>query len=121
MFTEVSNALNKNPGLKKAIILKHIPRYDSKRNDPHSLKASLSKLYNDTLVQNWLESNLKDRILIGNHDLDCQGAVLNSRYRNLQKNLYDGVHMYGSSGKKAYAESILNILRKVELVRNIPP
>ena len=37
------------------------------------------------------------------------------------KNLYDGVHMYGSSGKKAYTKSILNILREAELVRNNPP
>ena len=35
--------------------------------------------------------------------------------------MYDGVHLYGVSGKKAYTESVLNILRKAGLIKTSPP
>ena len=38
-----------------------------------------------------------------------------------EKKLYDGVHMYGPSGGKAYTESVLAILRKSGLIKSTPP
>ena len=35
--------------------------------------------------------------------------------------MYDGVHLYGVSGRKAYTESVLNILRKAGLIKTSPP
>ena len=121
LFTEVANCLLKNSNVKQAVILKQTPRYDNKNVDPHSLKAALVKLYNDTLVQKWLESPLKNRIVIGNHELDCCGAIFEARYRNIKKKLFDGVHLFGSSGQKAYTESVLRILRDAKLIKHDPP
>ena len=119
LFTAVTNALISNPGLQKTIIMKQIPRFDPKDKDPHSVKSALSLLFNDTLVQLWLGSPHKNRILIGNHSLDCVGAVRDARYRN--KNQYDGIHMMGVSGLKAYTESVLSIIRDADLIRSPPP
>ena len=119
LFTSVTNALISNPDLHKAIIMKHIPRYDFRADDPLSVKAALSQLYNDTLVQLYLGSPHKHRLMIGIHNLDCAGGVLAARYRN--KNMYNGTHMIGQSGGKSYTESVLCIIKDAELIKNSPP
>ena len=119
LFTSVSNALNANPHLKKVILMKQIPRYDPVSNDPKSIKAALSQLYNDTLTQLWLSSPLKDRLTIGNHTLECNGGIRDSRYRLREK--YDGTHLYGTSGKKSYTESVLRIIRDAGHIVKTPP
>ena len=87
--------------------------------DPHSIKAALSQLFNDTLVQLWLGSPLKERMTIGTHSLECHGGIRDARYRNGKK--YDGIHMYGPSGKKSYTESVLSILRSDGQIMSSPP
>ena len=119
LFTSVSNALNSNQKIQKAIILKQTPRYDPTSADPQSTKAALAQLYNDTLDQLYLCSSLKNKICIGSHDLECSGGVRYSRYRKIGK--YDGLHFYGSSGRKAYTESVLNILRSIGNMLFSPP
>ena len=119
LFTAVTNALVTNTSVKKAVIMKNTPRYDTKASDPHSVKSALSLLYNDTLVQLWLSSPHKNRIVIGSHNLDCVGGVRESRYGS--KSQYDGVHMHGASGKKAYNESVLEIIRDAQLIQKSPP
>ena len=119
LFTGVTNALEKDPNLKKVILMKQIPRYDRTSDDPRAVKSALSQLYNDTLVQLWLQSKHKDRLTIGTHSLECAGAIRESRYRF--KNRFDGIHLYGPSGGKAYTESVLGILKSSGLVKNSPP
>ena len=63
----------------------------------------------------------QDRIRIGNHNLDCSGGVLQARYRDTQSNKFDGVHMYGVSGQKAYTDSVVDILKSVQLLQAQPP
>ena len=119
VFTSVCNALNGNPNLKKVILMKQIPRYDLASNDPKCIKAALSQLYNDTLTQLWLSSPLKDRLTIGTHSLECYGGIRESRYRHRER--YDGVHLYGPSGKKSYTESVLRIIKDAGYIMNTPP
>ena len=77
---------------------------------PMSLKPVLAQLYNTTLAESWTECRLKDYIVIGQHDLDCVGGVREARYHDIMNNRYDAVHMFGSTGKKAYTVSVLEIL-----------
>ena len=119
LFTNVCNALKSNPNIKKVILMKQIPRYDTATVDPNAIKAALSQLYNDTLMQLWLGSPLKDRLTIGSHSLECSGGVRESRYRF--RNKYDGIHMYGQSGKKAYTESVLRIIKDAGYIKSPPP
>ena len=119
VFTSVCNALKANPNLKKVILMKQIPRYDPVSIDPKSIKEALSQLYNDTLTQLWLSSPLKNRLTIGTHTLECYGGIRESRYRLREK--YDGVHLYGPSGKKSYTESVLRIVKEAGHIMSTPP
>ena len=81
LFKAAENALHVQPTLKKVVIMKHIPRYDPQVSDPLSLKPALSQMFNNLLTELWMSSPLKDRIVIGSHDIECSGAIRESRYR----------------------------------------
>ena len=44
-----------------------------------------------------------------------------ARNKDIKSGRYDGVHMYGPSGQKAYTDSVLKILSSAQLVRVNPP
>ena len=54
----------KHTNVKKVIIMERIPRYDRVEDDPSSLKSGLSEYSNGILHQLWLQSELKDKIII---------------------------------------------------------
>ena len=109
------DALSNSPSLEKVILLKQIPRYDPVNVDPLSIKPALSQLYNNTVTDLWMQSNMKDKLVIGNHNIDCTGSIKEARYRETKTGRFDGVHMFGSSGQKAYTLSVLNILQSAEI------
>ena len=121
IFTMRSVGYTKLPTLKKIIILKQIPRYDDQSSNPPGFKSSLSKVFNESLDQLWSDCAIKEKLIIGNHNLDCSGGVFEARYRNIQSDRFDGVHMYGPSGIKAYTGSVLNVLSSAKLVKVNPP
>ena len=120
LFTAVSNAEINHPHLKKIIILKQIPRYDFLSSNPPGLKHHLSKLYNDTLDQLFSEHPFKNKMIIGNHNLECSGGVFQARYRNIQSGKFDAVHLFGPSGVKSYTASVLQVLSSANLVKVNP-
>ena len=111
LFSSAVSALQTYQSLKKVVIMNQVPRYDPISVDPLSLKPALAVLFNNTLVGAWIDSPLKERISIGAHSLECAGGVQEARYWDMKTNKYDGVHLYGPSGRKAYTISVLNILR----------
>ena len=111
-------ALEKQPSLKSVIFMKQTPRYDPLDVDPLALKPALSQLFNNTMIELWMNSQKKEQIFIGSHNIDCSGAVQSARYRHTKSGRFDGVHLYGSSGSKAYTLSMLNILRSASLITN---
>ena len=90
--------------------MNHAPRYDAKEVDPAGLKPNLAKFANNCMLELWLQSPLKNKILIGTHTLDCAGYVRSQRYTDERTGKHDGVHLYSKAGKEAYTESVLNIL-----------
>ena len=92
------------------------PRYDLKAEDPLSLKPVLADIFNQTLAELWLNSQFKDKVAIGIHDLDCTGGIREARYRDIRSQRYDGVHLYGPSGKKAYTISVIDILKSADIL-----
>ena len=104
-------AVERQPFLKKMIIMKQTPRYDPLSSDPLSLKAALSQIFNSTLSDLWMSSPFKNKIYLGSHNIECSGPILLARYHHAKSGKFDGVHLYGPSGIKAYTNSILNILR----------
>ena len=75
------------------------------------LKPTLALLFNNTITFLWMDSTVKEKIFIGNHNIECTGAIKESRYRQTKSGKYDGIHLYGSSGRKAYTLSVLSILK----------
>ena len=96
--------------------MKQIPWYDRADIDPRSIKQALSQIYNNTLTDSWLASPLKQKIFVGNHNIECSGGIRESRYRNIKTGAFDGIHLFGSSGSKAYTKSVLDILKQAGLV-----
>ena len=97
--------------LSKVVLMKQIPRYDPSHVDPMGLKPTLALLFNTTITSLWMDSADKEKIFIGNHNIECTGAIKESRYRHTKSGKFDGIHLYGSSGRKAYTLSVLSILK----------
>ena len=92
MFNIAEKALKMKPSLSKVIIMEHPPRFDTTDVDPISVKCNLARLANATLGGLWLNSPLKDKIIIGRHSLESSGAGAAhfNRYQNKNTGKYDG-------------------------------
>ena len=109
-------ALQQQPTLKRVIFMKQTPRYDPLDVDPLSLKPALSQLFNNTMVEEWMKFPQQEKIFIGNHNIDCSGGIQAARYRHTKTGRFDGLHLYGTTGGKAYTKSMLNILKSASLI-----
>ena len=109
MMTVAQNALVTHPNIKNVVILEHPPRFDTEDKDPLSIKPELAKYANSVYRQLWFESNLKHKIVVGQHKLECSEKTRFDRFTNRMNGRYDGVHMYGAAGRKAYTDSVLSI------------
>ena len=98
-----------------------IPRYDPRENDPLNLKPTLVQIFNNTILELWMSSVFKDKIVVGHHALECSGGIREARYRDSIGNKFDGVHLYGRLGTKAYTNSVLNILKAAFLSNSQAP
>ena len=93
------------------MITEHAPRYDEHFVGPTGLKHRLARFANTTFHQMRESSEYKDKIVIGEHNLECVGDKFDARYRDEKTNRYDGVHMYGTFGIRAYTRSWTRILQ----------
>ena len=109
-------ALEHQPSIKSIIFMKQTPRYDPPEVDPLSIKAAMSHLFNNTLMNLWINSPMKDKIFVRSHNIDCSGAIQAARYRHTRTGRFDSVHLYGTSGGKAYTQSVINILKTTNLI-----
>ena len=116
VFDEVGNiAKNHQPSIKSILFMKQTPRY-SLDVDPLSIKPPMSHLFNNTIMNLWLNSPIKDVIFVGTHNIDCYGPIQAARYKHTRTGRFDGVHLNGSSGNKAYTQSVLNILKRANFI-----
>ena len=97
--------------MKNVVILEHPPRFDIKAKDPLSLKSEFAKYANNMYQQLWFASDMKDKISIGQHNLQCSEEVRISRYTNDKNNRYDGIHFFGLDGRRSLTDSVLTIIR----------
>ena len=121
IFQSAVTAATNHPNIRKVVIMKQIPRYDEKSSNPPGVKPKLSEMFNTNLDKLWTECPIRNKIMIGNHNLECSGGVFEARYRNMQSEKFDSIHMFGPSGTKSYTESVLRILSSAQLVKATPP
>ena len=115
LFNAGERALSDQPSLKKVVLMKQVPRYDPPSVDPTGMKPALSELFNNTMTELWMKSTEKNRLFIGNHAIECTGAIRESRYKQSKTGKFDGIHLLGNSGQKAYTLSTLKILQAAKL------
>ena len=58
-------------------------------------------------------SDMKDRIVLGKHQLDCGDDQHAAVYRDDRSGRYDGVHMYGRLGRKEFTKSVTQLINSV--------
>ena len=78
-FKVVESALKIHQNLNKVIVLKLIPRYDPPSVDPLGLKSILSKMFNGKIEELWRGSSFRSKIFVGSHNIECNGAIRESR------------------------------------------
>ena len=115
MFQLAEKSLKFNQGLKKVIILKSLPRYDSYAADPSSLKSKLNQFGNTLYSSIWMEKGCPENIVIEDQHMDCQGPLREKRFGNPGSTGYDGkpwdgVHMRGRLAVTHYTNSLIRIL-----------
>jgi hypothetical protein len=103
MFT-VAAAAAADPQVQQVVLMERVPRYDG--------KEELSKFAKQMLHQAKQESSSvhKSKVSIGVHNLECEGGLRASRYRDERKGQVDNIHMRGTSGQVAYTRSVGSIL-----------
>ena len=89
-FKVVESALKVHQTLKKVIVLKLIPRYDPPSVDPMGMKSALSNMFNEKLEELWRRSYFQSKVFVGSHNIDCTGAIRESRYFFL--NIQTAIH-----------------------------
>ena len=95
--------------------MKLIPRYDPPRVDPLGLKRDFSTLHSNTLDHCLSQSIFKDKIVLANHRIECDGPQRDARYRQSKSGKFDGIHLLGPSGSKILTLSVLDILKEAHL------
>ena len=107
MVKVAENALTYNPGLKMFLIPERVPRYDRWNELNNYANEELHEA-----VKQVKNEEVKKRIVIGRHNLECEGGLRVSRYgdpRNCRRGV-DNIHMRGSSGTVAFTRSMASIL-----------
>ena len=90
LFNLAQNSLKSNPNLKKVIILKSLPQYDSVEKDPSSIKTKLNQYGNSLYNSIWMKNGCQKDIIIIDQQLECQGPLRQKRFGNPGFNGHDG-------------------------------
>ena len=110
MVTVATTALASNQKLQQVLLMEAVPRYDG--------KDELNKYGNKELLKARNESTSihKHKIVIGVHNLDCEGGIRASRFGDGRRGPQpDMIHMKGPSGKAALTRSVASILASAGL------
>ena len=115
MFKLAEDSLKNNPELKKVIILKSPPRYDSSAVDPCSIKSMLNQFGNTLYTNMWMGRGCPIDISIEDQNFECHGPLREKRYGNpdylgYDGKPWDGIHMRGRLAVTHYTNSIIRIL-----------
>ena len=112
MIKIAEDVVTKNPSVEKVVLVDCVPRFDSESCDPSGLKPKLARYSNELSREFVSKSELKDKIVVGKHSMDCNRET----YGDEKSPLFDGVHMSGSRGSESYTKSLASILRNITRV-----
>ena len=116
LFCTAETVLSNFPAIRKIVIMKRTPRYDSCNNDPLGLKPQLSSLADSVTFGVWCDSKFKKKIIIGGQDIPSGDNEHNDVFGNPGEKSYDGLHMRGPAGRSFLTRSIQKVLMKAQLI-----
>ena len=104
IFNTATKVLETHKTVKKIILLKPTPRFDSR------LKAHLTQLVSNTYEEMRESSMYKDKINLGEHSINFENQYLHYEiYGNPGWMNYDGFHLRGCQGRIEMTQSLLTI------------
>ena len=112
MFSVAQTALAKHPKLERVVILEHTQRFVNRDTDPMALKPYLARFANTTLLNLLQTSTFKNKIQIGKYNHDCPEDKIKDRYTDEKSQQFDGFHMYGFFGRRAFTRSLQDIISR---------
>ena len=116
IMTLAKQSIDENPFLKGVVIMKRTPRYDPEEIDPYAIKSKLSNYGNNLYDQIWQRMGCPDKIIIGENNLTCYGALKDKRFGHPEAPLFDGIHLLGELGGAHYTGAVLKVF-KIKLNR----
>ena len=117
IFSIAENAIEENPNIKKIVICDQTPRFDLEKDDPYQIKAQLATFGNAFCKELLETSKFKDKIVVGEHKLEMTDSKIAGVYGAMGSANFDGIHMRGVNGKKAFTSSIENILKEASIIK----
>ena len=119
IFCMAEAALVEHPELEKVVLIRNTPRFDPPSSDPTGLKPQLILLADSVYFGMWCDSKLKEKIHLGNHDVnEWSRHEISHAYGFPHISGYDGAHMFGVGGRTILTRSILSILKKAIITPN---
>ena len=121
IFCMAEAALEEHSEVKKVIVVRNTPRFDPNKTDSAQLKPKLALLADSVLFGLWCESKYKDSIVLGCHDInEWSRYPITKAYGFPHIDGYDGVHLYGSSGRAILTRSLINMLKHSFNTNDVP-
>ena len=113
LFNLAKSALKLQPNL-KVIIVKRLPRYDTKTQDPIYIKQSLSEFGNSVYDQLWLENGGPKNIKTVSFDNFESFGYLKDIYMGKTNDPhYDGIHLRGWAASRHFTYRAVNAVKTV--------
>ena len=113
LFNVAKKALEKKPRM-KVIIVKRLPRYDLKCQDPIHIKQSLSQFGNSVYDQLWLKNGGPKNIhAVSLEEMECVGYLRNIIYGKSSDSNYDGIHLRGPAATRHFTYRAVNAIKSV--------
>ena len=106
IFALAQQCVSNNPSLKKVVIVKRPPRFDSE------VAAHLSNYGNNMLDEIWMRSGRPENIEIVTQEIECQGEDLIQSYGNPNDKQFDGIHLRGPQAIPYMTRSFIKMVVK---------
>ena len=104
LFEVAFKAAKRYPNM-KVVIVKRLPRFDSKSSDPEGIKSQLTKFANHVYDQLWYKKGCVPNIHIVEIDLNIsgQGYLKDIIFGVENAKNYDGIHLRGNGASRHFS------------------
>ena len=119
IFNLAIRVTEENPDV-KVVIMKRMPRFDTKSQDPTSAKSKLSDFADRVYDQLWFKHGSPANIKIATLNLGCSTSqhLKNIIMGNPDSQSYDGIHLRGPAASRHFTYRAVQEIRSVIMAQN---